>query len=359
MVELNPPLHLQNRTDHTAQGDRLLIRSVWRIGGLVQFGDLFTTAQGSPNMTLNVSAGAVIVLGSENGMQGSYHCVNDATKVVTITAADATFGRRDIIVAKVQDQAYSGATNAWSIAVVTGTPSGSPVPPAAPANSIVLATIVVNQNATSITNANITNANTVARSAISKWQLTDATDTYQWRNSAGTTLGELDATGHFKSVGTTGGATKVRKPMARMELASYLIPNSTVHKLLWTFDQVLVYDTDGMWNGTNNWLVINTAGIYTITLSVAFRYANTTGYRAAGLVRNNGTQVVRNGDDAPLTTGLAASRQVSITYPCSPGDTWHAVVWQNSGASLFIENAAVSGYSNMTFIQATWEAPLT
>jgi hypothetical protein len=56
----------------------------------------------------------------------------------------------------VQDAYYTGSLNDVILQVVAGTPAGSPVAPALPANSISLATIAVGAGATSITNANIT-----------------------------------------------------------------------------------------------------------------------------------------------------------------------------------------------------------
>jgi hypothetical protein len=85
-----------------------------------------------------------------------YNVVNNGTLNVAITAANATNPRIDLIVVKVQDQAYSGAVNTASIVAVTGTAAASPSPPAAPANSIILAQISVPANDTTITNSQIT-----------------------------------------------------------------------------------------------------------------------------------------------------------------------------------------------------------
>jgi hypothetical protein len=105
---------------------------------------------------VNVASGQVYVPGTEGATQFVYSCVNDATKNLTITASDPTNPRIDIVVAKVQDTAYSGGVNSWSLAVVAGTPSGSPAVPTAPANSVTLAHVAVAAGVTSIVNANIT-----------------------------------------------------------------------------------------------------------------------------------------------------------------------------------------------------------
>jgi hypothetical protein len=107
-------------------------------------------------MTVDVGSGHILVPGTENAKQALYSCFNDATKNVSIAASDPSLPRIDIIVAKVQDAFYSGATNAWSIVAVTGTAAGSPAVPTAPANAIILAQIAVGAGVTSIVNANIT-----------------------------------------------------------------------------------------------------------------------------------------------------------------------------------------------------------
>lgn len=115
-------------------------------------GGLAVTAQGSPSLALNVASGMVIVPGSEGTRQGVYVCVNDATRVVTMDAAHATLPRIDLVVARVYDSFYSGASNTWALEKVTGTANSSPVAPALPANSLLVAT--VNRSAADDTIAN-------------------------------------------------------------------------------------------------------------------------------------------------------------------------------------------------------------
>lgn len=149
-------------SSHPADTDRLILESLFRRQGVVKSTDLAVTQNGTPNMSVNVAAGAVAIDGTESTTQGFYHFVNDATLNVAIAAANATNPRIDLIVAKVQDAQYSGATNAASIVAVTGTAAASPVAPAAPANSVILAQVAVAALASSITNANITDVRTFA-----------------------------------------------------------------------------------------------------------------------------------------------------------------------------------------------------
>jgi hypothetical protein len=96
--------------------------------------------------------------GTTYSAQALYFALNDGPVTKTITAADPTNPRIDIVVLQVNDSQYSGATNDAEINVIPGAPAASPTAPTAPANSLVLAQVAVAANATSITNANITAA---------------------------------------------------------------------------------------------------------------------------------------------------------------------------------------------------------
>ncbi len=357
MTLLNPPLDMQNRTDHSAQGDRQFIKELWRFSGIGSVGDLLVAAQGTPNMTVAVAAGVAIMQGSESANQGTYLGMNDASINVTITAAHATLPRIDLIVARVQDQAYSGTNNFWEIVAVAGTPAGSPVAPAPGNNALTLAQIAVGAAVTSITNANITNIATPARMYQSRYQLVSSSDVFQWYDSAGVLLAAIDTTGHVKAFGTTGGSAKTRKPMCRVETTSFSIPASTPTKLPFAAAGVQ-YDTDSMFVDASDWLIINTAGIYRVTAGIAFTWSSSGTYRACGIVKNNTTELVRNGDDLPATNGLTADRVVSITLPCNVADTFYNKVFHTAATALGPAAAGI-GYDKSNFLEAEWLAPLS
>ena len=107
-------------------------------------------------MSVRVASGWAAIIGTTQANMGAYVIYNDATTVLTITSADPTNARIDRIVATIQDSYYSGAYNDVIFQVVAGTPAGSPVAPATPANSISLATIAVAANATQINTGDIT-----------------------------------------------------------------------------------------------------------------------------------------------------------------------------------------------------------
>ena len=163
MALRTPPSWLQNGS-HPAENDRLTSTGVlWAVGGVADYGAMLVSQSATPGMSVQVAAGHAIIAGTETATQGFYIAYNDAATTVAIAAADPAQARIDRIVAAVQDSYYSGVNNQVVFQAVTGTPSGSPVPPSAPANSITLALVAVAAGATNIVNANITDSRTQAK----------------------------------------------------------------------------------------------------------------------------------------------------------------------------------------------------
>jgi len=126
--------------------------------GVAGAADLVVTANGTPNMTVNVSSGLAFVRGSEAADQGIYAFHNDATVNLAIGTANGSNPRDDIIVAQVRDAGggYSGASNDARLFVVAGTPAAVPADPTLPVNCIALARVRVGTSVTSIVTGNIT-----------------------------------------------------------------------------------------------------------------------------------------------------------------------------------------------------------
>lgn len=181
------PLWEQNGTT-SAEEDRALIRALLsNQGGVFGSGDLAVAQHGTPNMSVDVAAGRAAIPGTESAsLQGTYVGWLDATLNVAIAASDATNARIDLIVARIKDQQYSGASNTFTVEAVTGTPSGSPAVPTAPANTIILAQIAVAATVTTIVTGNITDKRAPAGvrapvvSAVARYQAspTDGQDVY-------------------------------------------------------------------------------------------------------------------------------------------------------------------------------------
>lgn len=165
MTVQNPAVFIQSES-HPAEDVRRMLYALAGgdgLGGVVRDTHLAVTEKsGTPDMSVDVAGGMIWIPGDEGSYQGLYFAENRGTTNLSISAADPTNARKDLVVAKVQDSAYSGATDAWSLAVVTGTPAGSPSEPSAPSNSVVLAMVDVAAAATSIVDANITDRRTTS-----------------------------------------------------------------------------------------------------------------------------------------------------------------------------------------------------
>jgi hypothetical protein len=140
-------------------------------------GQLAVTQNGTPNMSVNVASGIAYVPGTEAVAQGVYFCYNDGTVNLAIaTAPSGGQSRIDLVVAQIQDTVYSGGTDAWSLAVVTGTPAVSPSVPTAPVDSITIAQIAVGTSVTSIVTGNITDKRFYASSLGGLMPITSSTE---------------------------------------------------------------------------------------------------------------------------------------------------------------------------------------
>jgi hypothetical protein len=169
MAVINPPGFLQNAgATHTAEQFRnwhgLLLAGKGGSTSLIPRGgvnpalgsQLQVTQTGSPSQAIIVKSGHAVIPGSEGSKQGVYSAMNDADLTLSVTAAHATLNRIDSVVFKVQDTAYSGATNTSSLVMVDGTPASSPSAPTLPSNSIELARISVLAASTSVVTGSIT-----------------------------------------------------------------------------------------------------------------------------------------------------------------------------------------------------------
>jgi hypothetical protein len=140
------------------------MQSIWKTSGVVNSGDMTISQNGTPNMSVNISSGWAAVVGTTQTNMGVYMAYNDASTNVTITAANASNPRIDLVCVTIADSYYAGAVNNVTFNVVAGTPAASPSVPATPANSLALGQIAVGAGVTSILTANITNYNTLVTS---------------------------------------------------------------------------------------------------------------------------------------------------------------------------------------------------
>ena len=155
MTLQTPPSWLQAGS-YPAQYDRLTAQALWATTGIIGSSSLAVTANSPAGMSVRVASGWAAIVGTTTSNMGVYTIFNDAQDTLTITTADPTNPRIDLVCATVRDAFYSGANNDVIFQVIAGTPAGSPVAPALPANSISLATVAVGAAVTQINTGNIT-----------------------------------------------------------------------------------------------------------------------------------------------------------------------------------------------------------
>jgi hypothetical protein len=155
MVLRTPPSWLQNGS-HPAENDRLTTQALWATTGIIKDTSLAVTQNSPAGLSVLVASGWAAIVGTTQVNMGTYVAYNDAPVTLSIATADLTNPRVDLVCMTVQDAYYTGSLDNVILQVITGTPAGSPVAPALPANSITLATVAVGAGASSITNANIT-----------------------------------------------------------------------------------------------------------------------------------------------------------------------------------------------------------
>ena len=149
-----PPSWLQNGS-HPAENDRLTQQALWATTGIINMASMAVTANSPAGMTVIVADGWAAIVGTTQPDMGVYVAYNDAPVTLTITAANATNPRWDLICATVNDSYYSGSADNVVYQVIAGTPASSPTVPSTPANSIALAKVYVGAAVLAINSGNI------------------------------------------------------------------------------------------------------------------------------------------------------------------------------------------------------------
>jgi len=281
--------------------------------GVVGVSDFAITQNGTPNMTVNVAAGQVIIPGGSVAEQGSYYGLSDASTSLTISASSVSNPRIDTVIASVADSAYAGASNNWSLSVVTGTATAGATLSnltgagslAAFPNCVVLGYVLVPANATTIVTADILNSQPMLGPG------------YTGLVDRGTPAGRLYA----NNTQTIGSAT-------------YTTLTGLVTD--WLFG--------GMTTASNE-LIVPVAGLYLVQAVSTYNqtFGSTSLEAATGIYQNGG--LIRQ-----ATTGGAVVDPgpfVGAIVKCAAGDTLQVATYQNSGSSI-----ATVGGSAYNYIEA-------
>lgn len=126
--------------------------------GVVSATDFAVSERGAgANLSVDVSSGACWIKGDDSAtLQPTYRYREAAITNLAVATADPTNPRIDIVIAEIRDSTFAGVNKDGRLRVITGTPAGSPTPPATPNNAIKLAEVSIPANDTTITNNQIT-----------------------------------------------------------------------------------------------------------------------------------------------------------------------------------------------------------
>lgn len=209
MAEITPPLWTQAGS-YPAAVDRTLFAALTDAEGVAREEDLAVTPAGS-GLQVEIAAGAAFVDGTISASQGRYLVTNDAPVTLTPDPADASNPRYDLVIARVYDAAYSGATTTWALELVKGTAASSPAEPAVPDNSLVLARLSITAGLGTITTGEITDRRSLAPykagSPIGTVVMHAAsTPPAGWLRCDGSAVSRTLYAGLFDVIGTTYGA---------------------------------------------------------------------------------------------------------------------------------------------------------
>ena len=94
-MALRTPPSWQQNASHPAENDRLTTQGLWRTTGVLKLTDLVVTANGVPNMSVNVSSGWAAIVGDYTTNMGAYVAYNDAIQNITVTTANGSNPRID------------------------------------------------------------------------------------------------------------------------------------------------------------------------------------------------------------------------------------------------------------------------
>jgi hypothetical protein len=267
-------------------------------------------------MTVSVSPGrAIVPTPASDG--GGYAVMNDASLNVTVTPV-STLPRVDLILMAVDDADYSGSIYGPKIYCLAGTPAASPVAPAQPAGTLLLATLNLLANATSVVNSAITR---------NLWSVSEAeyyASTIQSLAPGGDRPLMFPVVGSATPLVTKGIATGGATADAR-----FTINRDGV----WTVEAG--YRLNGMTDGTSSGIWLGLDG------TAAFRFC--------GSFTTNA--VVANAAN-PGGTGATQEWSISCTRRFGTGTSFNVYGWHNAAVS---KNSEPLGQTN--HIRLVWLRP--
>jgi hypothetical protein len=358
------PLWLGTGYSYSPEEDRLLLSNLLRApratftpsttlgnrpgNGIIREGDLVVTQDGTPGMRVLVAAGSAFIAGSQSAEQGVYAVRNDGNVVVNLAAADAVNRRNDIIVARIQDADYSGASRTFTLEVVQGTnyagAHNNANDPVLPANSIPLARIQVAAGVTSILNASITDLRQFVPQA-GRRRGTAAARALAINVEAGEEWFETDTARVYRYTGTAWTYVSGGTP------PSYFFATNTVNQNLsgtaWTLLNMPSEQADygSNYNAGTSTYVVPETGVYVIRAYARVSLANASQSAILGAWKNGVDMWELHGTETTnrnLISGDTWGFVLSIEWPLTAGDQM-TLRFYNGQANVCL---ALGGYCN-------------
>ena len=146
----------------SAATDRLVNQILFDEGVVDKAGNSFQVLQNlGTDMNVKIGSGTAFdqaVVAGDLAGQGKFIPEHqNTTQVLAVAASDPTLDRIDIVILRVYDDTFdSSGFDYADLEVITGTSDASPVAPALPSTSILLAEILVQDTVTQIVNGDIT-----------------------------------------------------------------------------------------------------------------------------------------------------------------------------------------------------------
>jgi hypothetical protein len=308
----NPPYGVQ-ADSHSAELFRRAISTLFggvggNNGGIVAPGDLLVSA-GSGN-SLNVAAGEIWIPGSSASHMGAYYGYNDAPVTVGVTP-DGSNPLYAIVTASVNDQAYTGnpsvTNNTWNLLVTQGTAAPSPSVPATPANSLLLATVLVPAGAPSSASYTIADDRIVS------------------------------------------GISLAGQPAGRI----YATVQTVVATVTWA--QIALAATDFLRGGmtvASNSLIIPATGIYSVSVGLGWQSGGGAiqTNRCSTAIRKNGTEM-RHWEMMNTAATFAAPGGCDLV-PCIAGDALELYGYQSASGGMGSNPGSVNTFLSAALVSA-------
>lgn len=235
------------------------------VGGLIAPTDMAVTA--GSGMQVLVAPGEAFVPGTSSATQGGYYSRVSSSTALTIAAANVTNPRVDLVVAQVEDAAYSGASNLFQVAVLTGTAtSGATLSnlsgaPSLTASSLALAYVLVPANATSISSILAKAVPAIGAGGVTFSQPTRVLGTIYQPNATRSTFVTVaafpsDAAGAEMAVNigpTSTPTTQVARVFNNSSADAFIYPISFIVPPGWFYEFVNVFSNTVVIEETSEW----------------------------------------------------------------------------------------------------------